>query len=77
MQEQLELSRQLTEKQKLMLESEDEENNEEIQDDDTTNTFGSLVAGEDNPWGIDKSGDRTVLDENNGETEGRFFSITI
>jgi hypothetical protein len=53
-QEQLELSRQLTEKQDVHTDSEEEEGNKaEEAKDEPCSTFGSLIAHKDNPWGID------------------------
>ncbi|KXJ13105.1 U3 small nucleolar RNA-associated protein 14-like B [Exaiptasia diaphana] len=69
LQEQLDLSRKLTEKQREMSESEEEEESGVLpEDDDESNTFGRLVAEADNPWSIDKTGDVTALDDNEKKT---------
>lgn len=55
LQEQLELSRKLTQKQQERADSDDDHDDEEKEDTDavdTSKSFGSLKADGDNPWGL-------------------------
>lgn len=57
-QEQLELSRKLTEKQHTHADSDDNDDDDDEEDTnamDPTSTFGSLKADSNNPWGLDSN----------------------
>lgn len=75
LQEQLELSRQLTEKQRPVSDSEEEEEEtrQDDKEDDTNVGFGSLVTDADNPWSIDKTSNPVLLgEEETGQIEGMY-----